>query len=328
MDSEFTTNKFIEYQHKAKSVYLDFLLNYLVDKRNLDVEKIFLVLFFFCYTYSEIDAIYIFETIDSCRLWDKKYILDYFSEHEKNISFCSARVKSKNKRIFQESCESYLSVFQSEWVGGILENIVSKNMWNKLKCINALEKRVLRIRNIWDFSSRKFIEVVEYLWRFGGNKLLSYFENTSKVDWFVSKNMTLWALRCMWEKDIHDKFAESGTLETEEIKKLNWFLAWVSEQIKEYQNWELVSQNVFLQKLCSFENLYKSKRYWGYHHDRQLINIRNKEKNNVGNDFVNRMFFLRKKSYSKTMLGEVGGREWYRNPMKYLRIEKGRTGVE
>ena len=67
-DSEYIINKFVEYQYKAKPVYLDFLLNYLLKRKIQKINDIAFLLFIFCYTYSEIDAIYIFETINKKNL--------------------------------------------------------------------------------------------------------------------------------------------------------------------------------------------------------------------------------------------------------------------
>jgi len=68
-------------------------------------------------------------------------------------------------------------------------------------------------------------------------------------------------LRCITDKETHEKFRNTGKLEEKEIEKLNEFLKDVSERIYKYEKSGRVSQNVFVQKLCSFENLYKNKRY-------------------------------------------------------------------
>ena len=112
-DSGYITDKFVEYQKKAKPVYLDFLLNY-ANRKNLDCETIFLLLFFFAFSYSEIDAIYIFETIDISKIWESEYIENYFDENNKYLNFCSARIKFQNKKFFCKSLLSYYRLFISK----------------------------------------------------------------------------------------------------------------------------------------------------------------------------------------------------------------------
>lgn len=116
---------------------------------------------------------------------------------------------------------------------------------------------------------------------------------------------------------------------TKEQKEfLNEKIAEVQAAIKYYYPEEDVGVSVVTPKICSWRNLFKGKRYGGYHHDRQLEQIKHYEACYPGDPLWKELYKIRELTFPKTLLGEWCGWSGIRKERKTLWLREGKTGVE
>jgi hypothetical protein len=149
-------------------------------------------------------------------------------------------------------------------------------------------------------------------------------------EWKNGSNITSGMFNLFYRDEEADLFDKNRTLTNGQIEWLETGLKVVMEAIQNKYP-ETSDEKAFqgiTQKLCSFRNLWKGARYGGFHHDRQLEQLRKYQKNYPADPLWNELFELRKKIYDHELLGEIGGWKGIRKERKKLWLEKGLTGVE
>ena len=135
----------------------------------------------------------------------------------------------------------------------------------------------------------------------------------------------------MYEDELADNF-DAKKIKTQELKALRPRLESTVDDIKNAirkKYGQDKDRSQFVTKLCSFRNLFKGKRYAGYHHDRQLgYLIKYSESLPKFETLWKECFELRKECYPKRFLGEMNGWKGVRNNMNKLWIQKGLTNAE
>jgi hypothetical protein len=129
-----------------------------------------------------------------------------------------------------------------------------------------------------------------------------------------------------------DRYDETGKLDDEMKKHIPEFsakLAFICDRAQARYPERQIEVPTFITKMCSFRNLFKCRRYGGYHHDRQLQQLLSYKKNMPEfNSLWDKIFEARKFRFDPVLLGELNGWTGIRKERQRLWIEKGMTGVE
>jgi len=320
-NKNYRLNKFVEYQNEVPPVHRKICILY-VKERKLNEKEILFFSWLMANFYHEITSFLFF---DLCRKKPdkKKFIKSFYKRNKERIQLGSAKIKSKIRdRVLQS-----LIWFDEEKENRIID-ILKTDKTNSEK-YEDIEKFILKAPQFGRFSSDLFLEM---LITFYEKKLFRYkILLQKKLDWKNCANLTSGVLNIIYEDKLADDF-DRKKIKTNQLKKLIPRLEKTLDIIKieidkKYDSNKDKSQ--FITKLCSFRNLFKGKRYAGYHHDRQLNYIIKYKKNFPEyDDLWKECLKFRKKCYPKRFLGELHNWRGIRPNRKKLWIEKGLTGAE
>jgi len=303
-------NKFLEYQHKAQSIPENFVKVYAEWNTLSNDDRVFLTWLLTC-TYNEITAILVFNLLDKTKTHN---LDDFWRTHKPSLAFNSARLRVKSLDLFVGLLRDFLRV-----TGGNFEAWLKTFEGDYL----GLEKALLGIKNVGRFSSELFLETITTfgIWDFVEPPI--YSEN-----WEQNSNLTSALFNVFYLDEKAEAFDKTGKLDARDKSDLNDMLACVKSAIlRAYNDPNEVTLGV--NKLCSFRNLFKGTRYGGFHHDRQLENLRGYER--IYPEFSSlwaELYAIRRDNYDASLLGEVGGWNGVRKERKKLFLREGLTGVE
>lgn len=306
-NSDYVVDKFIDYQNFYPPAHCYLIKSYIDTKRLSEVEQIKLLLML-CYAYSDVWAIRLYE----------KYLKEF--DMKKLISttpFSSARTKFKTVTKFEPFIKYIHSVDWVEW-------------YKKHKDIDSWEKlqdEILKIPQIWVFSSDLFVEYVENLEYLGQNNLFKNMKpRKTEKDWSKWANETMCISLLYWDIDWFNKlqgeYRANGwyNLSNKEIDMLETMkerlVHGISQRYWKKPWW------IFKGKLCSFKNLYEWKRYAWFHFWRQSEQIKKQEI--YDKKFSEMLQNIRMKTYKPYQLQET---HIDRSRMR-VRIEKALLWVE
>lgn len=308
-------NKFIEYQHKAAPIDPTTLLAY-ARKEKLSGDEAVLLAFLHSAVYCEVTAIYLFETVDWKRITTKQ-LWTYWRENKRHLVFNSSRRYAKNM----------------DWWPSIMSAILTQTGrqyedWTQsYATYGAIREAVEKLPYTGHFASGRFMEPL--LW-FKSTKIIDLvcLKEPDQLSWRKSANETSGLLNLLYRDDEADAFDSAGKLAPEREPELDDTYRYLHGLIFDRHPDQIRLRCAAQGKLCSWRNLFKGRRYGGFHHDRQLVNLRHYEEAFGNLDLWYRLFQLRRETFPKELLGEVSGWDGLRKNRQRLWLDNGLTGVE
>lgn len=317
-------DKFVEYQHEVPSIHYRVLGTYIKHFTESKDEAV-MMCWYMSATYNEITCALLSELLDWEKFTPKDikwHCTQFWSEYKQILDFGSSRKYAKNMDWFPELIEQFIRLTKQhpyKW-------LMSHNNDSPENTYNSIYKELKKLRYTGRFAVDLFMESILYLKGFFGLNI----KEPIQLDWNNCANLTSGLLNIFYEDeqaneyDKHKKLPE-GVTEKDLSHKLKQVQQRISEVYPEQEN----DVNLFVGKVCSFRNLFKSARYGGFHHDRELGVIHNYEKALPEYDYLWKRFYkIRKHMFPKKFLGEYGGWTGIRKERKKLWLTKGLTGVE
>lgn len=291
-------NKFVEYQHKASSCGPPFLASY-AREGGLSPAEVKSLCWFNSAVYSEITACLLFAQRDAVR-GDPD---GFWRANKSRLIFGSARKHAKNMDWFPDLVRD-----EPELTG---------------KNSAELYKQLRAVRYVGRFAADKFLESYHFMAQKG---LIPLRLEAEGLDWKNGDNFTSGLLNIFYRDEEADAFDATGKLTTAVQPLAEEAMAAVRARYPDQESLDMI---VVLSKACSFRNLFKGRRYGGFHHDRQMEQLKAYETTWPGQvELWDELWRLRRQTYSPTLLGEIGGWAGVRKERSKLWLTKGLTGVE
>lgn len=316
-------NKFVEYQHEVPSIHYRIMGEY-IKRYVTDKDDAVMMCWYMSATYNEVTCILLNELFDWRSVSPgtvKEYCSQFWEEHKPVLEFGSSRKYAKSMDWFPVLMEQFIRKTKKKPYNWLIS--VSTRL-DPVQAYIDLYSAIGSIRFTGRFATDLFMESVLYIQDYFG---LSFVE-PSKLDWKKCSNLTSGLLNIFYEDEAANEFDRSGKLlfpESDLSKKLRR----VQRQISFVYPDQDDEINLFIGKICSFRNLFKSARYGGFHHDRELGWL-NTYKQILPQYSVlwNRVFKLRRTMFDERFLGELHDWNGIRPQRKKLWLREGLTGVE
>ena len=254
-------------------------------------------------------------------------IEDFWSTHKENLLFVSARRYVKNMDWFIPLMKNFCaSVSQYSTPSNWLKNIVS-NARDAETAYTAVYSYLVKWQYMGRFSVELFTDMLVHMW---DKNLISipFSSNRAVFEWEDGSNVTSGLLNMFYRDDEADLYDKTHKVTAEQKTFLNEKIAEVQQAIKYYYPDEDVGVSVITPKICSWRNLFKGKRYGGYHHDRQLEQLIHYEAAYPDCGLWKEIYAIRQQHFPKALLGEWCGWSGVRKERKTLWLREGKTGVE
>lgn len=315
-------NKFVEYQHEVPSIHYRVMGEY-IKAFIPSKDDAVMMCWYMASTYNEITCMLLQELFDWRSLTPKtvgNYCKEFWSRNKSVLDFGSSRKYAKNMDWFPVLMESFIRMTHRkpyEWLAGL-------TMVDPVEDYMRVYNAVSALPYTGRFATDLFMESVLYLGEYLGIKLTE----PSKLNWKKCSNLTSGLLNIFYFDEEANEYDRTKRLPVKE-KFLTSRLESVQRRIEAVYPEQEADINLFIGKICSFRNLFKSARYGGYHHDRELGVIREYERVLPEFQFLwDRAFELRKQMFSERFLGELHNWDGIRKERKKLWVTKGLTGVE
>lgn len=318
---DYRLRKFVEYQHGVPPVHRA-ICSAWARKREPNELEIVKFSWLVANSYHELTSFLLFDLTRNEH--NKNSVLKKFwFENRENIQLGSAKIKAKIRDRF---------LLPLEWLDDDkINNILNifKRESDSFARYEFCENYILNAPQFGRFSCDLFLEMIQSFFESG---LFAHEVSMKRsFDWKNCANLTSAVLNIMYEDELANAF-DAKKIKTGELEKLQPRLEATVDDIKNAIDKKYggdKDRSQFVTKLCSFRNLFKGKRYAGYHHDRQLgYLIRYSERLPEFENLWKECFELRKECYPDRFLGELNGWKGIRNKMNNLWILKGLTGVE
>ncbi len=272
-------------------------------------------------TYCDITAIFLFENINYKTVTPRQ-LESFWRTHKSALQFNSARRYAKNMNWAVPLLSSFIQFTRREPLAWLTKLSGGTALENYSRILRKVEKVPFTGR----FAGDLFLEML--LWMSRRKTLPVKLEEPLNLNWKKGSNLTSGMLNLLYRDEEADKFDRSGTLTPEAVALLNQEIWRVQNAVKRTYPQQENALPLITPKLCSFRNLFKGTRYGGYHHDRQLENLRNYEQLYPREDLWKRLYQIRREIFSRNLLGEFGGWNGIRKERKKLWLTTGQTGVE
>ena len=315
-------NKFVEYQHEVPSIHYRVMGEY-IKKYVPDRDDAVMMCWYMSATYNEITCMLLQELFDWKSLAPKtvgEYCKRFWAETKPVLDFGSSRKYAKNMDWFPVLMEAFVRTTRRKpykWLKGLIQG-------DPVEDYKTVYKAVSSLPYTGRFAADLFMESVLYL---GDYLEIDLFE-PSLLDWKKCSNLTSGLLNIFYFDEEANQYDKTGKLPVSE-PFLTERLEIVQKQIEQVYPEQENDINLFVGKICSFRNLFKSARYGGFHHDRELGVLREYER--VLPDFQylwERAFALRRNMFDERFLGELHDWNGIRTERKKLWLREGLTGVE
>ena len=317
-------NKFVEYQHEVPSIHYRVLGEY-VKKLQLDKDETVMMCWFMSCTYNEVTCAYLHEIFNWKALKPKTvkaYCKVFWETNKENLIFGSSRVYAKSM----------------DWFPSLMENFIRRTKKHPYAWLLSLEQKDPADTY---YSIVKELETFQYVGRFARDLFMEsimYLQDylhiavyePSILDWEKCSNLTSGLLNIFYLDEEANEFDKLEKIPDSISKaQLSEYLQIVQNRIHEVYPEQSDDINMFVGKICSFRNLFKSSRYAGFHHDRELGWIKLYEKNCPELSHVwQTLYALRKNMFPERFLGELHDWDGIRKDRKKLWLSKGLTGAE
>lgn len=315
-------DKFIEYQYKAKLADLPFLREYAI-RQQLSLDECVMLCWYHLAAYGEITSVLLLNLINH-RFMADKYIDDFWAQHKPNLVFSSSRIYAKSLDWFPHTMKQLSQASNNrpyKWLVGLAGDGDPYQRYTK----------VYQHLDRWKFLGRFSIEnFLTALISMGEHGIIPLQLNSDFIDWEHGSNLASGIMNVYYLDEEANNYDRTGKLPTG-LKDLVIGGAYTIYEavLERYPNQENTDFAVMLGKMCSYRNLFKAKRYAGYHHDRQLSIIQSYQQSYPeASSLWEEMYDMRKKLYHESLLGEVGGWSGIRKERLKLFTSQGLLGVE
>jgi hypothetical protein len=318
-------DKFVEYQHKVPPIYQATFAQY-ANNVNLSERDAVIASWFMAITYSEITTIWLMETFP---LYELDRYDSWFLENEPTMIFGSAKK-------YNRYCGRFVSLmrdFHKHYIEGttpeakfysLIGEGTEKQKYDNVHKYNG------KIREFARFSGDLFNECAMSFQNSG--HLKGEMSSPNSLNWYKGANETSGMFNLLYEDKLADDYDKTGVA-SKEMRE--WFplfdqkLIYIRDKIQDRYPKSKVEIPLFTPKICSFRNLFKSSRYGGYHHDRQLEHIKQYQFWHPKlDDLWESIYTIRKQAFDPVLLGEINGWDGIRRERKKLWLNQGMTGVE
>lgn len=315
-------NKFVEYQHEVPSIHYRVLGEYI--KRYVpDRDDAVMMCWYMSATYNEVTCVLLQELFDWKSLTPrtvKEYCNKFWSESKSSLNFGSSRRYAKSMDWFPSLMEDFIRATHKkpyDW-------LEAHTLCDPMESYNMVYRDVSSIRYTGRFATDLFMESIMYLQDYFDIQLIE----PSQLDWKNCSNLTSGLLNMFYFDEEANSYDKTGVLPVS-TAFLTKKLQIVQKRIEIIYPEQDVDINLFVGKICSFRNLFKSARYGGFHHDRELGVLREYERIFPELQHLwNRIFNLRKSMFEERFLGELHDWNGIRTERKKLWLREGLTGVE
>lgn len=312
--------KFVEYQHKVPPIHPVTLLAY-AERHSLSPDELVILAWLISLTYCEITALFLFEHFDwTC---PPRKLERFWEVNKPFLIFNSARRYAKNMDWFVPIIQDFSRLLDGAPYAWLRATAADND---GLRNYEALRKAVMSVRYTGRFASDLVLEML--LWYSRKKMIKVKLEEPEELDWSRGSNLTSGLLNVLYRDDEAEEFDRSGKLPATTPEALNEELRRVQRAVRLAYPKQEVSLPLIQTKLCSFRNLFKGTRYGGYHHDRQLLNLLEYERNYPGRALWKELREIRQEIFPASLLGEVGGWNGVRKERTKLWLREGHTGVE
>lgn len=304
-------DKFVEYQHEVPSIHYRFMTEY-IRRHGFDSDTAIRMCWYMACIYNELGCAMI------QRMFQEGASVDDISETLWDIPVNSAKKHVRycgRFKLLIDCFEELTCGHPSNWLKRL-------DVGSETDNYTVTASVLTMIPECSRFSADLFLECACDL---GGYIGFNAKEPTS-VDWDKGANLTSGLFNIFYEDEKALRFERNHRVSRSDKTELSRMLESVSEEISRTYPEQDSTINKFVGKICSFRNLFKAKRYGGYHHDRQLEQIRA-----LPDDFswlAQEAYEIRSDIFSHRFLGELNGWNGIRKERKRLWLDKGLTGVE
>lgn len=313
---DYRLKKFVEYQHNAPSVHYRFLGEWL-NKNQKSPDEIVWLAFVLAITYCEITTI----LVDLLFRNRKKEYFSFWRIYKEKLVFGSAKRYVKNKDLFPE----LMFVFDYKTGGKYYNWLLSHKKDSPEATYKSIYDDLLKMKEIGRLSADFFLETIVFL----KNQLNLNISEPKEIDWNNGQNLTSGLYNIFYEDEKARLFEQKKRLPPKEAERLSAMIVYVKKAISETYPEQNSDLSQWIGKLCSFRNLFKGKRYAGYHHDRQLQTIKKYE---ILFPQQKRLwkecYEIRKKIFPARFLGELNGWNGIRKERTKYWLNKGLTCAE
>lgn len=321
-------NKFVEYQHEVPSIHYRTLVRYSQDCCNSCSDTVMLAWLVSC-TYSEITAAVLFDDLFRHILdeWPRDSDVEaYWARYKDSLIFGNGRHYVKNMDQFPDLIRYFGRLTRNgplTWLINLCDGTPEENY-------KRIAKQIGQIKHVGRFATDLFMEAIVHACN---QDLLPEYvqirEPSDAIDWKRGGNLTSGVFNIFYQDRDADIFDKEKTLSDIDIPWLNNKLDVIAHKIhKTYPDQDYNIQS-FVGKICSFRNLFKGRRYAGYHHDRQLEHLKKyacyrPDHRKLWDYF----YFIRQDMFDPKWLGEIGGWAGIRKERTKLWLKEGKTGAE
>lgn len=305
--------KFVEYQHEAPATDYRFVAEYCL-RHNSSRNEIVNMAFILAVTYSEITTVFVSELLRTkthTEIWELKEFLNFGS---------AGKYKKYN--------DEYVTIMEN-WdvlTGKAYYDFITRlNSDNPIVTYRNVYAALKNLSGIGRFTIDQFLLMIVYM----KGKLCLNIQEPTMIDWKHCANETSGIFNIFYEDEKANEFDKTGKITKQDRAYLSTKLKIIQKKIQqEYPN-EQVEITDFIDKICSFRNLFKGTRYGGFHHDRELEVLRKYEKDLPEYKYLwNECYEIRAAIFPHRFLGELNGWGGIRKERKKLWITAGKTGVE
>lgn len=316
--------KYIEYMKKVGYVdsgtYLPFIEN-----NGLDMEDMLELVWNFTISYCIETAIFQFYTMPLHKT-DERTWNAYWDRYRDSMVFISARRYSKANNWFVPLTEQFHNKTKN---GGILSWLWSlvKGIDDPNQAYMSIYQELMTIKFMGRFSTDLFMEALVIL---SDKEWLPFNLAYPAFDWDDGSNVTTGIMNAFYEDEWADERDKSKTkLSMEDREWLDEALLELQDAVKKYIPEMSSDISAITPRLCSYRNLYKSNRYPGFHHDRQLETIRSYQEKLPEFMWIwDELFGIRYDNFPHGFLGELNGWDGIRPKRKKLWVTEGLLGIE
>lgn len=314
-------DKFVEYQHKVPSIHYRTLGQYILNHK-LEEDDAIMLSWYMSVTYSEMTCMFMFENLD-WRTLNGGLLRHFWKKYKEVLDFGSARKYAKNLDWFLPLMNSFMKMVKRKPYNWLLE--LERD--TPIETYRNIYKTISSVNYVGRFSADLFMEMIVHLSKIGAIDI--EVEVPLKLDWKSCSNLTSGLFNIFYKDEEANNYDKTKSVTPQDIEYLNKHILIVQRAIqKKYPDQES-DLMMFVGKICSFRNLFKSSRYGGFHHDRQLGVLMRYEKSlPEKQELWDEVYKLRKSMFTKDLLGEYGNWADIRKDRKKIWVEKGMTGVE
>lgn len=319
--------KFVEYQHKVPPIHpltLDEYFNR--HEEELTDDDYIWICWILSLSYNEITTLFIWRHLKDKfgNLGDvpNEYYDEFWNENRDTMPWGTARKYVKANNQFSQLMIDFRMLTDNKPHQWLIDVSTSSDPEENYRII---EKKLRNVNNCGRFSVDLFFEELIFV----NNKKNCYnIQESNEFDWKHCANLTSGLFNIMYADTKAQDYDKRKRIDNKDKEILTNMLLEVQKTIKETYPEQDSRIPVVVGKICSFRNLFKSARYAGFHHDRQLGIIYKYKENYPDNPLWDECFEIRKSRFSENLLGEVGGWTGIRKERKKSFLTKGFTGAE